>query len=317
MSVNAPGLKSAPPWLKVRAPSRESYDGVTALAEEERVHTICKDACCPNIAECWEGGTATFVVLDDLRTRVDRSSLVGSVGGLRLDLDEPSRIARAVRRMGLRHVAVACANRTELPDGGAFLLARTIALVRRASPSTTIEASVPDFGGSHNALEIVLSAEPEVLHHEIGTVPRLFPRHRPEASYARSLELLQRVKQLDSEILVKTGLMLGLGETRSEIVAVMKELAEKTMADVLTLGQHLRLTETGALSTPEERFYHPSEFQALASLGRQMGFRHVEAGPLVRGSYRSAEHILKIHRTKGSASIISSSQHHEALEEEK
>ncbi|MFQ5789029.1 MAG: lipoyl synthase [Acidobacteriota bacterium] len=277
-----------PPWLKVRLPSGQNYFRLKATMRELRLHTVCEEARCPNVAECWGQGTATFMILGEVCTRACGFCAVTTGLPTGLDLGEPERVAKAVEVMGLKHTVITSVNRDELKDGGAFMFARTIEAVRRKSPGTTIEVLIPDFKGSRSSLETVLGARPEILNHNVETVPRLYKRVRPGASYHQSVELLRRSKEMAPDIVSKTGVMLGLGESPEEVVEVMEELGERAGVDVFTIGQYL---QPAGKHLPVERFYRPDEFRELARVGKEMGFRHVEAGPLVRSSYHAAGHV--------------------------
>lgn len=277
-----------PDWLKVRLPSGENYLRLKALMNGLKLHTVCEEARCPNVAECWGQGTATFMILGDICTRACRFCAVTTGRPVGVDLGEPERVAEAVAAMGLRHAVVTSVNRDELPDGGAFLFARTIKAIRRRSSGTTVEVLIPDFKGSRAALETVLAAEPDILNHNVETVPRLYKRVRPGANYRQSVELLRRAKEIAPTLTTKTGMMVGLGEKKAEILEVMGDLIGLAGVDIFTIGQYLQ--PTGA-HIQVDRFYHPDEFRELARVGSQLGFRHVEAGPLVRSSYHAASQI--------------------------
>lgn len=255
---------------------------------DKGLHTVCEEARCPNVAECWGQGTATFMILGDVCTRSCGFCAVKTGLPQFLDQDEPVRVADAVEAMQLRHAVITSVNRDELPDGGSAIFARTIQAVRARMPDTTIEVLIPDFKGSRAALETIVGARPEILNHNIETVPRLYKRVRPGASFVQSVELLKHAKQMAESIVTKTGIMMGLGETLDEIEAVMRELVDEARVDVLTIGQYLQPTRD---HLPVERFVHPDEFRELAKLGREIGFRHVEAGPLVRSSYHAANQV--------------------------
>ncbi len=276
-----------PDWLRVRLPGGENYTRLKSVMREHNLHTVCEEARCPNVAECWGQGTATFMILGDICTRACGFCAVTTGLPTTLDLAEPSRVAAAVKAMGLRHVVITSVNRDELPDGGATLFARTIEAVRRDNPDTTIEVLIPDFKGSKAALEAVLAARPQILNHNIETVPRLYKRVRPGANYSQSIELLQRTKTLSPGVVSKTGIMVGLGEDFDEIVDVMKELVPARV-EVFTIGQYLQPTKK---HLAVERFYHPDEFRELKRVGEATGFRHVESGPLVRSSYHAAGQV--------------------------
>ena len=276
-----------PDWLRVRLPGGENYTRLKSVMREHNLHTVCEEARCPNVAECWGQGTATFMILGEICTRACGFCAVTTGLPTTLDLTEPTRVAAAVKAMGLRHAVITSVNRDELPDGGATIFARTIEAVRRDNPDTTIEVLIPDFKGSKPALETVLAARPEILNHNMETVPRLYKRVRPGANYAQSIELLARAKTLAPKIVNKTGIMVGLGEDFGEIVDVMKELVEARV-EVFTIGQYLQPTKE---HLPVERFYHPDEFRELKRVGEATGFRHVESGPLVRSSYHAAGQV--------------------------
>ncbi|HXV61908.1 MAG TPA: lipoyl synthase [Vicinamibacteria bacterium] len=281
-------MNPRPPWLKVRLPSGESYFRLKRILGGLDLHTVCEEARCPNVAECWGHGTATFMILGDVCTRACGFCAVKTGLPTSLDRDEPRRVAEAVVAMELDHAVVTSVNRDELPDGGASVFSDTIEAIRRRRPSTSVEVLIPDFQGSLASLETVLAARPEIVNHNIETVPRLYKRVRPGASYARSVELLRRAKELAPGIVSKTGMMLGLGESAREVEEVMRELVETAHVDVLTLGQYLQPTKA---HLPIERFVEPGEFEELARRGRAIGFRHVEAGPLVRSSYHAANQV--------------------------
>lgn len=277
-----------PDWLKVRLPTGDDYFRLKGIMRDKGLHTVCEEARCPNVAECWGQGTATFMILGDVCTRSCGFCAVKTGLPQFLDRDEPGRVADAVEAMGLTHAVITSVNRDELPDGGAEIFARTIEAVRDRMPATSIEVLIPDFKGSRASLETVLGARPEILNHNVETVPRLYRHVRPGASFAQSVELLRRVKEISTDIVSKTGVMLGLGESLDEVEAVMRELVDEAGVDVFTIGQYLQPTKE---HLPVERFVHPDEFKELAERGRAIGFRHVESGPLVRSSYHAANQI--------------------------
>jgi len=277
-----------PDWLKVRLPSGDDYFRLKGIMRGRNLHTVCEEARCPNVAECWAQGTATFMILGDICTRACGFCAVKTGLPKGLDRDEPERVADAVEAMGVRHAVVTSVNRDELPDGGAAIFAATIEAIRRRMPETSVEVLIPDFKGERASLEAVLAAAPGILNHNVETVPRLYKKVRPGASYAQSVELLRRVKEIAPGAVSKTGLMLGLGEELVEVEDVMRELVEDAGVDVFTIGQYLQPTRD---HLPVMRFVHPDEFRELAKKGRELGFRHVEAGPLVRSSYHAASHI--------------------------
>ncbi len=279
-----PGPK--PDWLKVRFFGGENYQELKRIMRTLGLHTVCESARCPNQAECWEQRTATFMILGNICTRSCGFCAVPSGRPLGApDEDEPQRVAEAVARMNLRYAVVTSVNRDDQPDGGAAIFARTINAIRERVPGCRVEVLIPDFRGDWGALDVVLNAEPDVLNHNVETVPRLYSRVRRGAAYKRSLELLARAKHRKPRMPVKTGMMLGLGETRDEILGVMSDLAERN-TDIFTLGQYLQPTRD---HLPVERFVHPDEFAEYKRLGENLGLRHVEAGPLVRSSYHASE----------------------------
>lgn len=277
-----------PPWLKVRFPGGQNYMRLKSLMREERLHTVCEEAHCPNIGECWEAGTATFMILGDTCTRACGFCAVKS-GRPEAATDklEPMRVANAVAQMGLTHAVVTSVNRDDQPDGGAEVFASTIRWIRRLSPGTSIEVLIPDFMGNWDALATVMAAQPEILNHNTESVPRLYRKVRPKARYERSLELLRRAKELDPGTITKTGLMVGLGETEHELLQVFEDLLANNV-EVLTLGQYLR---PSAKHLPLVRYYSPDEFDSLREQALALGFRHVEAGPLVRSSYHAERQV--------------------------
>jgi lipoic acid synthetase len=272
-----------PQWLKARIPSGENYARLKELINRNKLHTVCEEARCPNMGECWNHGTATFMILGDICTRSCGFCAVKTGLPTGLDATEPHRVAEAVQMMGVRHAVITSVNRDELYDGGAQIFAETIRQIRSVCPDTKIEVLIPDFKGDELALNIVLDAFPDILNHNTETVPRLYPHVRPQAKYERTLELLDRAKRRGFR--TKTGLMVGIGERSEEILNVMKDL-RRVECDILTVGQYLQPTKD---HLPVDRFVHPDEFAALKKAGTEMGFKHVESGPLVRSSYH-AEH---------------------------
>jgi lipoic acid synthetase len=269
--------------------------GVKQVVREQGLHTVCEEAHCPNLGECWGHGTATFMILGDTCTRGCRYCAVNKGMPTELDLEEPSRLADAVVRMGLSYVVITSVDRDDLSDGGASVFGDCISRIRERSPGTVVETLVPDFQGNPAALRTVLDARPEVLNHNIETVPRLYRRARGGGVYETSLELLQRARAWAPWVVTKTGMMLGLGEETAEVLTVMRDLVERRV-DILTLGQYLRPSEW---HLPVHRFVHPDEFRELARQGEAMGFAHVEAGPLVRSSYRADRQLLRSRLASG------------------
>jgi lipoic acid synthetase len=274
-----------PQWLKVRAPGGENFVRLKGLMRTLNLHTVCEEARCPNIGECFQNLTATFMILGDICTRRCGFCAVTHGRPIGLDLEEPFRVAQAVRVMGLEHAVVTSVNRDDLPDGGSGIFATTIRRIRETSPGCTVEVLIPDFKGNWQALESVLVAKPDILNHNTETVPRLYRQARAGAKYERSLELLERARRFDSTVLTKSGLMLGLGEEREELLATMHDLA-RVGCDILTLGQYLRPTMH---HLPVVRYVHPDEFRELKVTGEAIGFKHVESGPLVRSSYHAGQ----------------------------
>jgi lipoic acid synthetase len=288
VTANNQSRSSRPDWLKVRLPSGDDYFRLKGVMRGLDLHTVCEEARCPNVAECWGQGTATFMILGDVCTRACGFCAVKTGLPVVVDEKEPERVAEAVSAMGLQHAVVTSVNRDELPDGGAAIFARTIEAIRRRSPDTSVEVLIPDFKGSRTSLETVLAARPEILNHNIESVPRLYKRVRPGASYDQSVELLRRVKEIAPDVVSKTGIMVGIGETRREVEDVMADLIERAGVEILTIGQYLQPTRD---HLPVDRYVHPDEFRYLRELGKTLGFRHVESGPLVRSSYHAASQV--------------------------
>jgi len=274
-----------PPWLKVKLPSGENYRFVRRVIDENRLHTVCESAHCPNMGECWGAGTATLMILGNICTRSCGFCAVLTGRPTELDWEEPERVARAVELMKLQHCVLTSVNRDELKDGGAEIWARTIRAIKTRCPGTTIEVLLPDFKGNWDALYRVLEEKPDVVSHNMETVRRLYRQVRPQAKYERSLEFIRRTKQAGFR--TKSGAMLGLGETHEEILELMQDLLENG-CDVLTLGQYLQPTPA---HLPVQRFVSPEEFAMYRQIGLQMGFDYVESGPLVRSSYHSERHV--------------------------
>jgi len=284
--VISPDLHPRPEWLRVKFFGGEKYQDVKRIMRTLELHTVCESARCPNMGECWEHGTATFMILGDICTRSCGFCAVpsGKPAGPP-DEEEPVRVAEAVAKMGLRYAVVTSVNRDDQPDGGAAIFARTIQEIRRRVPGCKVEVLIPDFRGNWDALNLVLATRPDVLNHNTETVPRLYRQVRKGAVYERSLELLSRSKQAHPEVPTKTGLMLGLGEEKQEVLDTIRDLADQG-TDILTLGQYLQPTKE---HLPIVRYLHPDEFAEFKILGEAMGFKHVEAGPLVRSSYHAFE----------------------------
>jgi lipoic acid synthetase len=283
--VYSPNMHPRPDWLKVKYFGGENERELKRIMRTLGLHTVCESARCPNMGECWEHRTATFMILGNICTRSCGFCAVPSGKPLGPpEEDEPLRVAEAVEKMELRYAVVTSVNRDDEPDGGASIFARTIEEIRRRRPGCKVEVLIPDFRGDWNALETVLRARPDVLNHNTETVPRLYRQVRKGAVYERSMELLRRVKEFDRTMPSKTGMMLGLGETREEILSAMRDIAAQG-TDILTLGQYLQPTKE---HLPVVRYVHPDEFAEYKAAGeREMGFKHVEAGPLVRSSYHA------------------------------
>jgi lipoic acid synthetase len=281
-----PAVHPRPEWLRVKFFNGPNYQELKRIMRTLELHSVCESARCPNMGECWEHRTATFMILGDICTRACGFCAVPSgKPAAPPDQQEPERVAEAVERMGLRYAVVTSVNRDDQPDGGAAMFARTIAEIRSRVPSCKVEVLIPDFRGDWRALETVIAARPDVLNHNTETVPRLYHQVRKGAIYGRSLELLRRAKSLSPATPTKTGLMLGLGETREEVLAAMQDLAAQG-TNILTLGQYMQPTRE---HLPVVRFVPPGEFAEYKTLGERMGFSHVESGPLVRSSYHAFE----------------------------
>ncbi len=275
-----------PEWLKVRAPGGPNYLRLQQMMREQRLHTVCEEAHCPNIGECWESGTATFIILGDVCTRACKYCAVAHGMPTDLDADEPRRVADSVELMGLEHAVVTSVNRDELADGGAAIFAETIRQIHARVPGCSVEVLTPDFRGREHAVRTVVEARPEIFAHNIDTVERLIRALRPGARYWRSISVLGAVKRMDPGMLTKSAIILGMGETGDEIYAAMRDLREAAV-DILTLGQYLR---PSAHHVPLDRWVTPEEFAEWKRIGEtELGFRHVEAGPLVRSSYHAKE----------------------------
>jgi lipoic acid synthetase len=271
----------------VPAPGGPNYRALKQLMRESRLHTVCEEAHCPNVGECWEHRAATFMILGDVCTRNCSYCAVAHGTPAALDEGEPSRLAAAVAQMGLRHVVITSVDRDDLPNGGAEVFAGVIAEIRQRVPETSVEVLIPDFKGSERALRIVVAARPDILNHNLETIERLYRLARPGGRYARALALLGRAKELAPDLLTKSGIICGLGEDWDELLVAMRDLRAHGV-DILTLGQYLR-PSSGHL--PIARYYTPDEFAELRRLGLDMGYRHVEAGPLVRSSYHAWEQV--------------------------
>lgn len=276
-----------PEWIRVRVPDSENYRWLKGLMRSQKLHTVCEEALCPNIGECWGSGTATFLILGDTCTRSCGFCDIKTGRPGPLDWEEPERVAQTVREMNLRHVVITSVNRDERKDGGAPIFALMIQRIRELQPDCSIEVLIPDFKGDEDALKIVMDANPEILNHNIETVPSLFKKVQPQDKYEWALTTLQNAKRMQPDGLTKSGIMVGLGEEWDELVGTMQDLADVGV-DILTLGQYLQPSKT---HLPVARFYKPEAFVELKKIGLDMGFRWVESGPLVRSSYRAEQQV--------------------------
>ena len=274
-----------PEWLKVRAPGSPAYLKLKTLMRDLDLHTVCEEARCPNIGECWTHGTATFMILGDICTRACGYCAVGHGRPNVVDAAEPARVADAVQKLNLAHVVVTSVDRDDVKDGGASIFAETVREIRKRTPEASIEVLIPDFQGNEAALYTVLDAGPDILNHNTETVPRLYRLARSGGRYSRTLELLDRSRKYAPAIATKSGIMLGLGEEWDEVIRTLEDLRQAGCA-ILTLGQYLR---PSAAHLPMARYYHPDEFARLKAAALTMGFIHVESGPLVRSSYHAHE----------------------------
>ncbi len=285
--------KRRPDWIKVRVPTGENYDFLKGLMRSKKLHTVCEEAMCPNIGECWGSGTATFLIMGDTCTRSCGFCDIKTGRPAPLDWQEPERVAQAVHKMNLRHVVITSVNRDERKDGGAPIFALCIQRIREIQPGCSIEVLIPDFKGSEQALKIVMDARPEILNHNVETVPRLFRKVQPQDHYEWALTTLRNAKKMQRDALTKSGIMVGLGETFDEVVDVMRDLAQLKV-DILTIGQYL---QPSSKHLPIDRYYLPEEFEALRDTGYELGFRWVESGPLVRSSYRAEQQVRQLSPT--------------------
>lgn len=274
-----------PEWFKVPMPGGPNYMRLRNLMRAEQLHTVCEEAHCPNIGDCWERGTATFMILGDICTRACRYCAVTSGVPVGLDLEEPIRLGETVERLGLSYAVITAVNRDDLPDGGAFIFAQCVSQIRKRRPECKVELLIPDFEGNWDALQKVMDVGPDTLNHNIETARRVFRMVRPKGDYDLSLELLERAKEMDEDAVTKSGMMVGLGETWDEIVETMEDL-RSVDCDLLTIGQYLRPSARHAVV---EKWYKPAEFEELREIGESLGFSHVASGPLVRSSYHADE----------------------------
>ena len=276
-----------PSWLKVKAPGGPNYMRLKHLMRELDLHSVCEEAHCPNVGECWEHGTATFMILGDVCTRNCAYCAVAHGRPPRYDIEEPARVAQAIAEMQLQHAVITSVDRDDLPDFGAWIFAETIRKIHEMVPGCSVEVLVPDFQGNEASIRTVLDAGPEIYNHNTETVPRLYKKARPGGRYPRVMEIFRFAKRVAPDIPTKTGMILGMGETVEEVVAVMHDLRDVDV-DILTLGQYLRPSDKHIAL---DRYYAPSEFRELYEKGMEMGFRHVESGPLVRSSYHAWEQV--------------------------
>jgi lipoyl synthase len=291
VAAAAPAEKPAPlrrpEWIRVRAPAGETYEWLRDLMRSKSLHTVCEEARCPNVGECWGAGTATFLMMGDTCTRSCGFCDIKTGRPSPLDWQEPERVAQAVKSMNLRHAVITSVNRDERKDGGAPIFALVIRRIRELQPGCSIEVLIPDFKGSPEALKIVMDARPEILNHNVETVPRLFRKVQPQDRYEWARATLSNAKRLDPEVLTKSGIMLGLGETLDEVRATMRDLRAWGV-EILTIGQYLQPSRN---HLPIERYYTPDEFADLKAFGLEIGFRWVESGPLVRSSYHAEQQV--------------------------
>jgi len=276
-----------PSWLKVKAPGGPNYMRLKQLMRELDLHSVCEDAHCPNVGECWEHGTATFMILGDVCTRNCAYCAVAHGRPPKYDIAEPHRVAQAIAEMGLQHAVITSVDRDDLPDFGAWVFAETIRQIHERIPGCSVEVLVPDFQGNEDSIRTVLEAGPEIYNHNTETVPRLYKKARPGGRYPRVMEIFRYAKRIAPDIPTKTGMILGMGETIEEVVAVMRDLRAVDV-DILTLGQYLRPSDAHIAL---DRYYTPQEFRQLYEIGMEIGFRHVESGPLVRSSYHAWEQV--------------------------
>jgi lipoyl synthase len=282
-----PEKRPRPEWLKVKIPSGERYFQLKQLVRDQRLNTVCQDARCPNIGECWGLGMATFMILGEVCTRACKFCAVKTGLPPEYDLDEPRRVAEAIRKLNLRYAVITSVDRDDLKDGGSFIFAETIRQVRETCPNTRIEVLIPDFRGNVDALRTVVDARPEVLAHNVETVPRLYIQVRAGSRYRRSLELLRNAKSFGIPMTTKSSIMLGLGESRDEIIEALNDLRAERV-DIVTLGQYLQPTHE---HLPVEKYYSPQEFVEFRDYAYSLGFRYVASGPLVRSSYHAEEAV--------------------------
>jgi lipoyl synthase len=290
IKTEAPRPQRRPDWIKVSPPKGETYRNLKRLMRTKELHTVCEEAHCPNMGECWGAGTATFLIMGDICTRSCGFCDVKTGRPLPLDWAEPERVAQAVKAMNLRHVVITSVNRDERKDGGAPIFAQVINRIREVQPGCSIEVLIPDFKGSEEALKIVMDARPEILNHNVETVPRLFRKVQPQDHYEWAQATLVNAKKMEPDVLTKSGIMVGLGEEWDEILAVMQDLADWGV-DILTIGQYLQPSNK---HLPMERYYTMEEFAELKRIGLEIGFKWVESAPLVRSSYHADKQVMAL-----------------------
>lgn len=284
-------IKRRPEWLKIRLAGGSEFRDVRKLVDDERLHTVCQSARCPNLADCWSRRTATFMILGDICTRNCRFCAVqGGVPG-EADREEPRRVALAVKKLNLRHAVITSVTRDDLADGGAFVFSETIRLIREFTPGCSVEVLIPDLKGDEASLQMIFDAKPDILNHNLEVVPRLYAQARPKADFDQSLKILDSAKK--QGLISKSGIMVGLGESWQELLELFERLVYFNL-DILTIGQYLQPT---ARHLPVEKFYSPDEFRELKQIGERMGIPHVESGPLVRSSYHADQQIEKLKET--------------------
>ncbi|MDG0871975.1 lipoyl synthase [Paenibacillus thiaminolyticus] len=291
-----------PDWIRIKLTTGENYSEIKDMMRSKTLHTVCEEARCPNIYECWANRTATFMILGDICTRACRFCAVNTGMPTELDLQEPERVAEAAERMGLRHCVVTSVARDDLKDGGASIFAETIRAIRRRLPFCSVEVLIPDFMGNWDALRVVMDAKPDILNHNIETVERMSDRVRAKAKYSRSLELLRQAKEMQPGIPTKSSIMLGVGEEWDEILQAMDDL-RAVDCDILTLGQYL---QPSPKHLDVAKYYHPDQFAELKQEGMNRGFSHVESGPLVRSSYHAHEQVKSAHQAMSTSQATGS-----------
>jgi len=282
-----------PSWIRAQIPGGEGYEKMRDNMQKHGLSTICQEASCPNIADCWSRGTATIMILGDICTRSCGFCNVRTGKPLPPDYDEPTNVGKSVALMGLKHIVITCVDRDDLPDGGAEIWAQTIEETHRQAVNTSVEVLVGDFGGDRRALQTVIDAKPEILAHNIETVPRMHRAVRPQATYERSMGVLKQIR--DAGLVSKTGIMVGIGETDAEVVTLLEDIQKKAQTEIITIGQYLQPTRN---HLPVERWVHPDQFNEYERIGLSLGFRVVEAGPLVRSSYHAEEQVRTLESRK-------------------